>query len=39
VVDLFNPKPKSNNKVRHVSKLYEVGFIVDIVKEKEPKGY
>jgi hypothetical protein len=32
-------KPKSDNKVRHLSRFDEVGFVVDMGEEEVPKGY
>jgi hypothetical protein len=38
-VDPSVPEPKSDDKITHVSKLDELGFVVDMVEEEEPKGY
>jgi hypothetical protein len=38
-VDLSIPEPKSDDEVIHFSRLDEVGFVVDMVEEEEPKGY
>jgi hypothetical protein len=33
------PKPKSDDKVIHFSRLYELEVVIDMVEYEEPKGY
>jgi hypothetical protein len=38
-IDLSVPEPKSDDEITLCSRLDDVGFVVDMVEEEEPKGY